>query len=125
MITHCGECKQKLEYSFRSHPGSDGIYRCLVCQTRRNLNKGAVDRRHRTLRQSGTSKVEYDRKYLEQQGCCKICKKFKSTLNADHNHLTGKARDLLCASCNRGIGLLLDSSDLCLEAAKYLIQHGC
>ena len=41
-------------------------------------------------------------------------------LHVDHNHKSGKIRGLLCNYCNRGIGLLKDSSENCFKAAEYL-----
>jgi len=41
-------------------------------------------------------------------------------LHLDHNHANGAFRGWLCGHCNRAIGLLKDSSDLCIAAARYL-----
>ena len=53
---------------------------------------------------------------------CDICnrKPSKRGLFLDHCHLTGMFRGWLCDSCNRAIGLLHDSSDTCISAARYL-----
>jgi hypothetical protein len=46
-----------------------------------------------------------------QQGCCAICRvrihledAFATKENADHCHVIGKPRGLLCAPCNSGLG---------------------
>lgn len=76
----------------------------------------------------GIASQEYDEKYADQGGCCAICgarqSNIKRALAIDHNHMTGAVRDLLCGNCNRAIGLLRDSAELCLRAAEYLQRHG-
>lgn len=68
-----------------------------------------------------------------QGGVCAICKKAEVVpdkngkirdLAVDHNHDTGKIRELLCVGCNTGLGCFKDSLDLLLKAALYLEQHG-
>jgi hypothetical protein len=41
----------------------------------------------------------------------------------DHDHETGEVRGLLCAPCNRGIGLLQDKIEVLESAAQYLKTH--
>jgi len=76
------------------------------------------------FKQTGCTPEMYDKKYTEQEGCCKICKRhrdeFKASLAADHCHKTGKIRGLLCASCNRALGLFRDNTESLMEAIKYL-----
>jgi len=61
---------------------------------------------------------------ISQVGKCAICGiDFIEMFSIDHDHDTGKARGLLCNSCNSGIGFLKDSKDTCLKAAKYLESY--
>jgi hypothetical protein len=70
-------------------------------------------------------------KLHEQNWKCAICRTvgFKmredhvSGLNLDHDHVTGKARALLCHNCNRGLGLFQDNPDFLRAAANYLEGH--
>ncbi len=55
---------------------------------------------------------------------CAICAVDIATVPCvDHDHKTGKVRGLLCASCNRGIGLLKEDI-VVLEAAVKYIENG-
>lgn len=64
----------------------------------------------------------WERMFAEQNGKCKICGKEQPNkkLATDHCHTTGKIRGLLCDPCNRGIGLLQDSSTILQKAKEYL-----
>lgn len=67
---------------------------------------------------------KYKQLYLEQNGCCAICKTSQENLNktlcVDHDHATGEIRGLLCDSCNRALGYLKDSVDLLEASIVYL-----
>lgn len=71
---------------------------------------------------------EYDRRYAEQQALCAICKKEGVKLNkyaehslaVDHCHKDGHVRGLLCANCNRGLGLFGDDVERLKAAIDYL-----
>jgi len=62
---------------------------------------------------------------------CAICEKPETAkrsgkvvpLSVDHNHQTGKPRGLLCAACNRAIGLMQEDPQRLEAAARYLRQH--
>lgn len=61
---------------------------------------------------------------------CAICKRPPSgsrnndkVLNIDHNHVTSAVRGLLCATCNRAIGLLRDDAGVLDAAAAYLRRY--
>lgn len=77
----------------------------------------------------GISLEEKRAMIVAQNNLCAICRKAPSGargnkwLHVDHNHKTGKVRELLCHSCNMGIGSLKEDI-LTLEAAiKYLVKH--
>lgn len=58
---------------------------------------------------------------------CAICGKTdfsgRNDRCIDHDHATGRVRDLLCRNCNSAIGLLGDDPDLIRRAAEYLDHH--
>lgn len=74
----------------------------------------------------GISLEEYNKKLLEQQNKCRICKidqtAIKKNFAVDHNHVTNQIRGLLCSKCNMAIGLLNCDIDLqnLYNAIEYL-----
>jgi hypothetical protein len=68
----------------------------------------------------GLTIEEYDRKVIEQNKQCAICKKHTEKLYVDHNHITGQVRELLCRKCNLGLGMLYDDKIIVETALNYL-----
>ena len=70
------------------------------------------------------AKINFNKLFTEQDGCCAVCNKHQSEMNraisVDHDHETGQVRGLLCGACNRAIGILKDSADTLDKAATYL-----
>lgn len=70
------------------------------------------------------SEVEYTQKLEDQGGICAICPRPQErNLSVDHDHKTGKIRDLLCLKCNSLLGFVDDDIDILLSAVKYLLSH--
>lgn len=67
---------------------------------------------------------QYNEMYAQQNGNCAICLRhqsvLKKTLSVDHCHTTEKVRGLLCNTCNKAIGMLLDDTSVIERAALYL-----
>ena len=82
-------------------------------------------RRKRLEREFGITLVDYDQMLAAQGGGCAICGGLSSDgrrLAVDHDHATGVVRGLLCADCNRGLGIFDDDPE-CLQAAiSYLYR---
>jgi hypothetical protein len=78
----------------------------------------------------GISLETYKDMVEAQGGLCLICggpetRKLNGSvlrLSVDHCHETGNVRGLLCASCNKGIGLLGDDPARLLAAIDYLAR---
>jgi hypothetical protein len=67
----------------------------------------------------------YEEMHNKQNGLCGICNRPETSktykyLAIDHCHKTGHIRGLLCNSCNRGIGMLLDNINIVRNALNYL-----
>ena len=77
---------------------------------------------------------EYEVMLNKQNGVCAICGKTEElnkgntrgqiSLAVDHDHETGKIRELLCMDCNQTLGRFNDNPEWFLKAAEYLIKHG-
>ena len=99
-------------------------------QRRGEFRKNNVDmhRSHKYKQLYGITLERFEEMRTSQKCSCAICGKHESQnknkkLFVDHNHNTGKVRELLCHGCNTGIGLLQDDVDLLQKAMDYLIKH--
>lgn len=82
---------------------------------------------------AGVDAARYQEMLREQNGVCAICHKPETApdkasgktkdLAIDHDHKTGAVRQLLCSSCNRGLGLFNDDPELLDKAKAYLARH--
>lgn len=60
-----------------------------------------------------------------QGGRCAICHDEQGEkLHIDHDHATGKIRQLLCHRCNMAIGLFKECPGAMFAAIEYLVRHG-
>lgn len=99
---------------------STGIARCLRCKREYNLKW------HRKERGSEWTYDEYELAMDKQEGKCAICDKPPEEgkrLHGDHDHKTGKSRELLCIHCNMALGVFNDDVHLVKRAAEYLQKH--
>jgi len=76
----------------------------------------------------GITLDEWDKMLIAQCGRCACCgdafKNIGEEPSLDHDHGTGKNRELLCINCNVAAGYLLDSPERCRLLEVYLIKHG-
>ena len=65
--------------------------------------------------------------FEKQNGCCAICNTHQSllsrTLVVDHDHKTGKVRNLLCDGCNVRLGNCKEDPDILRKTADYIEYH--
>ena len=78
---------------------------------------------YRRQKYYGLSPEEYQKRWDRQHGLCAVEGCGRPIRDIDHDHETGKTRDLLCSFCNTGLGLFKDDPALLRSAAKYLEKH--
>lgn len=89
-------------------PVSDRRF-CADCLLRRRLKN-----------YPGLTKEEF----LALPKICAICgSEDEDDLNIDHDHSSGNVRDMLCSSCNFGVGFFKDNPELLRKAIAYLDSH--
>jgi len=149
----CSKCKEEYpatsEYFYRHSARKDGIASaCKMCRkveeklyyqnNKKKIIKRNQDyrknnpnvRRQRELKKIGFTLDLYNLMLENQNGLCALC----GTDNPggvwnqwapDHDHKTGKARGVLCFSCNTTIGHIeAKDSDWMNRAKKYIEDGG-
>lgn len=96
-----------------------GRFKELAAKWHRSPKGRAYER----FRRTGWSPEQYEAAYKAQQGLCAICGVFKEKLDADHCHLTGKRRGLLCHLCNIALGSFRDNQQSIRRALEYLKRY--
>jgi hypothetical protein len=92
----------------------------------KNFKKVQIAKIKYALRTKYNITIEiYDQMFKKQKGRCAICNRHQDImnkpLNVDHNHKTGKVRELLCVRCNMVLGSYENSDTNKFEA--YLKKH--
>lgn len=130
--TSCGEDKPLTEYHWHYKDKDIRRHVCKVCRCakERQLNAGAdrqVQRKNYLLQKTyGLTHDQFMSKLESQKYSCAICGTSWDGgrhFHVDHNHITGEVRDILCGSCNPGLGNFKDSPELLIKAAEYLRKH--
>ena len=89
----------------------------------KNPKRRAEHTKRNKLKKYGLTLDQFNALCKKQRGRCAICRKLPKAdqvLHVDHDHKTRRVRGLLCPGCNRGIGMLQDSSKLLRRALVYL-----
>lgn len=151
-ILPCGTKKRcaccgagKLLSEFRVNPRNTSGLRsyCIPCeQAKYKAELEKARNKPETLRQRfrsaqlrfyfGISLEEFNAMLVKQNKLCAICgqpetalhKGKPRSLSVDHDHQTGKVRELLCNNCNRGLGAFRDDPAIIDKAIAYLHRHG-
>ena|SRR3990167_6756640 len=89
-------------------------------QNKKKLKQSA--RKAHLAREYGLSEEDYERMYVEQGGKCVICSGWQNRLCVDHDHQTGRVRQLLCRRCNAAIGSFEEDIRLLAQAIDYLVK---
>jgi hypothetical protein len=95
---------------------------CKNCKQQRISN--------RLLKIYGITFQEYSEKLSKQGGMCAICHERRGQPNlnkrlmpVDHNHKTGKTRDILCPNCNVALGLMDENQKYLNNMINYIEKH--
>jgi hypothetical protein len=132
--------EERLAYSKKwreEHPERTESYKKrqkLYDDTRNAKPEAKARRKARNLKYNyGLLPEDYNRMFKEQGGACAICGRpeividprtgLVRSLSVDHDHKTGRARQLLCCKCNHGIGAFEEDIDVMLKAIEYLKKH--
>ena len=93
-------------------------------------NEAKVNDKRQKLKQYNLTLEQFNALYEAQAGLCAICGlpekqlHYRShqvrLLSVDHNHATGKVRQLLCSRCNTTLGLIGEDTELLKEMISYI-----
>lgn len=130
----CSKCRKEKENSeFKKDKRvKSGLQasckKCTYGLRAKNYSAYRKTERAREMKKYGITSEKYDEMLLVQNNNCAICKRDKShslhgRLCVDHNHITGKVRQLLCTGCNTLIGSAKENEQTLQEAVEYLIKH--
>lgn len=126
----CGETKPTSEFTIY-RASKDGLNsRCRICTRRKDKYKYDADiERGRQYQKRYGITLEEVLSMAEKQNyrcpiCNKQCKFFAGNKGdafvVDHCHETKIVRGLICATCNRGLGMFYDNPEVLKKAAEYL-----
>jgi hypothetical protein len=96
------------------------VNQCKKCRTE-------VQRKYKNSVKYQISPDELKEMFIKQDYCCAICNKhqseFTKVLSIDHDHETGKVRELLCQPCNLLLGHSNENINILKNAINYLNKH--
>ena len=120
---------EKARISAREYYAANKEHAAAYARERRSKYREHYAARRR-FETHGITHDEFCEMWNLQAGRCAICavrmvlasmsEGRAQTACVDHDHTTGAIRGLLCSACNRGLGLLRDSSVLLSSALRYL-----
>jgi hypothetical protein len=133
--THCKNVKPVSAF-YADKTKKDGLgLHCKECMNARHKGFMLRNRRHIAAWQRrrtyaakfGLSAAGLSRLIELAEGKCQICRKplvcfgqSSDSMVLDHDHTTGDIRGILCAKCNKALGLLGDSLEGLERAVTYL-----
>lgn len=101
------------------------------CRPHQNTrSKRSIERLHGTgrhyhlVRRYGVSAADVDHMIEQQHGLCPVCERdLGNKPHVDHDHDTDAVRQVLCFTCNGGLGLFGDDPARLRSAAAYVETH--
>ena len=137
----CNKCgvEQDLETCFyktgrKNDKPNARHYECKECtkaRVKRNHHADPTKQRRQHLRRAyDISLEEYEQMLKLQGGTCALCPKTspggrhaQQHWCVDHDHVTGKVRELLCNDCNMVLGIIKDSPEHLGRMITYILKH--
>jgi hypothetical protein len=121
----CDTVKPILQFpSTRSSATGVHTY-CKPCHNARgkaSKDKVGGSRTYHLKRRYGITAEEADAMSAAQGGVCAVCRTAPA-VHVDHDHRTGRVRELLCFNCNGGLGQFKDDPAVLRAAAGYVERH--
>lgn len=119
---------EKIRKAIQRYCNSDKGRATRKAWVRNNLQRARqIWRKSQLKRRFNMTEKDYENLVSKQKGLCPICQKpldfSKKKPPIDHSGLTGNVRGVLHDTCNKGLGLLGDSSKICQNAARYLRKN--
>ena len=128
-LLSCSLCKQEKplsDFNKNKQQTTGYNYACRAC-ARANVRKYNLKSKY------GITIEDWVKKLQSQNYKCACCSinleiddgsKDSKAPHVDHDHETGKVRDILCARCNFAAGNVLDSSEQAEKLVNYLKKWG-
>lgn len=128
---HCKKCKVKYTKKYRETPNGKAARQREYKKYKESANYKTVRLGAELKHRFGITLEQYDQMLATQEGKCAICGRLEThtcngvitRLAVDHDHVTGKVRQLLCHNCNAAIGYAEDSPQLLAKMIAYLCKH--
>lgn len=95
---------------------------CHNARGRASKDKVGGSRTYHLKRRYGITAEEADAMLAAQGGLCAVCRTAPAA-HVDHDHETGRVRQLLCFTCNGGLGQFRDDPAVLRAAARYVERH--
>lgn len=114
----CPDCDRRLDLE-AFWVGGKWREVCASCHQKRVRKRYAMTH-------YGVTAEEYDR-LIEATHCalcgCEAAESERALLFIDHDHVTGRVREMLCSACNKGLGSFRDDPGVLRRAADYIERH--
>lgn len=125
----CPDCQ--MDVSLTSFGRNAASHDGLTAYCRRHHNERGLankiknhgsTRHYHLQRRYGIGEAEVDAMRDHQKGLCAACG-MRQAKHVDHDHKTGKVRELLCFTCNVALGNVSDSVLILKALIAYLEKH--
>lgn len=119
------EIVAKARSKWRAKPGSSEKENLAARRWQQeHPEQAALLRKRHQVKLYGLTLEQFNEMERNQEGKCAICGEVPNRrLDIDHDHVTGKVRELLCSNHNTLIGLCNESVAILQATIDYLNKH--